>query len=255
MRATVFRRVATKRTFEEAVEQIAEAIRAGDLRLGDRLPSERELAATMGISRPTLREAVRVLTAAGVLEVRAGRGGGMFVISELVPADLLRERTALRVSEVSGVLEARRLLEPRVAQLAGLRATAEDFEAMQRTIDLQRQLGPEEYERFNQLDLRFHMTIARATRNTTIVSLMRFLLRQLEIVRDMCIRDPDYLDEAIAIHERTLAAIKGRDPDRIADAMEEHLGYLEARWEAETDEGRLRRLPDFLVSQSERGEW
>jgi GntR family transcriptional regulator, transcriptional repressor for pyruvate dehydrogenase complex len=247
----LYRPVATRRTFEEAVDQIAEAVRAGDLRVGDRLPSERELATRMRISRPTLREAIKVLAEAEVIEVRPGPGGGMTVVSEVIPSDLLRRRTELRVGEVSEVLEARRVLEPRVAQLAGLYATSDDFDAMQRTIDLQRQFR-DDRDRFNQLDFRFHLRIARATRNTTIVQLMRSLLAQLEIARDMAIRDPHYPDDAIAIHERTLAAIKSSIPDSIDLAMDEHLSYLEKVWEEETGRARLRRPPDFLLPIEQR---
>ena len=81
-----FEPLATRRTFEEAVEQIAEKVKSGDLHVGDRLPSERELAGQMRISRPTLREAVKVLVEAGVLEVRRGQSGGIFVAAELVHA-------------------------------------------------------------------------------------------------------------------------------------------------------------------------
>src|SRR5438094_276772 len=158
--AALFRPVSTRLTFEEAVEQVADAIRAGDLHAGARLPSERDLADRMGISRPTLREAIKVLADAGVVEVRPGPGGGMYVRTELVPRTLLAERSELHVGEVSGVLEARRLLEPRVAQLAGLYATDEDFDAMQRTIDLQREHGADR-DSFLQLDMRFHLAIAR----------------------------------------------------------------------------------------------
>ena len=136
-----FEPVSSRRTFEEAVEQIAERIKAGDLHVGDRLPSERELAAQMRISRPTLREAVKVLAEAGVLEVRRGQSGGIFVASELIPRDLLRSRQAIRVSEVAGVLEARRLLEPRVAQLAAVHASEEDFAAMATLIERKRALA------------------------------------------------------------------------------------------------------------------
>ena len=81
-----FEPVSSRRTFEEAVEQIAEKIKSGDLHIGDRLPSERELAAQMRISRPTLREAVRTLAEAGVLEVRRGQSGGIFVSIRADPA-------------------------------------------------------------------------------------------------------------------------------------------------------------------------
>src|SRR3990172_2690549 len=132
----MFSPVKTRTTFEEAVRQIADAIRAGDLHVGDRLPSERALAQKMAISRPTLREAVKLLAEAGIIAVKVGPAGGMFVRSDVIPAGLIEERSKLRISEVSGVLESRRLLEPRVAQLAGLYATEADFEALEKTIDL-----------------------------------------------------------------------------------------------------------------------
>src|ERR1700733_1969363 len=99
--------VHTRRTFEEAVEQIAEAIRTGKLGPGDRLPSERDLADQMAISRPTLREATRILADSGVIEVKPGAGGGMFVLSSTVPFDLVETKARLRLSEVASVLEAR----------------------------------------------------------------------------------------------------------------------------------------------------
>ena len=246
----MFLPVTTRRTFEEALEQIVEAIRAGDLRVGDRIDSERALAAQMQISRPTVREAIRVLADAGVIDVRSGPGGGMFVRSESVPRDLLEHRLELRLNEVAGVLEARRLLEPRVAQLAGLYAGEEDFDALQKIIDLQHECG-DDHERALQLDHRFHLTIARSTRNTTVVSMMRLLLQRLEIARDMTPRAPHDSGREIAIHEQTLEAIKSGDPDRIDAAMDEHVSYLERIWEQETGRVRLRRVPTFLQRRSD----
>ncbi|MBI4501172.1 MAG: FadR family transcriptional regulator [Gemmatimonadetes bacterium] len=248
----MFTPVKTRTTFEEAVQQIADAIRAGDLHIGDRLPSERALAHQMAISRPTLREAVKLLAEAGVIEVKVGPAGGMFVRSDVIPLDLIEERSKLRISEVSGVLEARRLLEPRVAQLAGLYATETDFEGMQKTIDLQRQHA-DDRERFLQLDLRFHMRIARATQNSTVVALMRFLLERLEIARDMALRDGTYEPQwAIGIHERTLKAIMSGNPDEVDAAMDEHLSFLERIWEQESGRARLRQPPDFLLPRAQR---
>src|SRR6185437_13837924 len=109
-------------------------------------------------------EAIRVLTDAGVLEVKCG--GGMSVASDYVPRDVIRGRSELRVSEVTAVLETRRLLEPRVAQLAALRANEEHLEAMRQTIVGQRALAAEptflaNEDRFLQLDMQFHLLIAR----------------------------------------------------------------------------------------------
>jgi DNA-binding FadR family transcriptional regulator len=235
----VFAPVRRRRTFEEAVAQIADAVQAGEFHVGDRLPSERDLAEQMQISRPTLREAVRVLSESGVIEVRPGPSGGMFVKSEVVPLGLVETRSQMRVSEVSGVLEARRLFEPRVAQLAALYGTEEDFETLQKTIDLQREVE-EDHIRALSLDFRFHLQMARATKNPTIVGMMRTLLTQLEIARDMALRiSPGEPHLAIEIHEGTLAAIMSGDSERIEQAMDEHMSFLERTWEEESGRARL----------------
>jgi GntR family transcriptional repressor for pyruvate dehydrogenase complex len=253
----LFEPVSARRTFEDALEQIADKIRSGDLAPGDRLPSERELAAQMRISRPTVREAIKMLADAGVLEVRRGQSGGIFVHSELIPRELLRSSWEVRISEVSGVLEARRLLEPRVAQLAAVHAGEEHFQQMQHTIDRQRELAAKpdflrHEDLFLQLDLKFHMIVARATGNSTVVALMRQLFRRLEIARDMAMHAPTVPDWTVDIHERTLDAIRSADFDLIDEVMDEHLAQLEQIWERETGRGLIRPLPDFLQPVAER---
>jgi GntR family transcriptional regulator, transcriptional repressor for pyruvate dehydrogenase complex len=238
---TLFTPVQTRRTFEEAADQIAEKVRTGELRTGDRLPGERSLALQMEISRPTLREAVKVLVDAGVLEVRRGPGGGMYVATDVVPTELVRHSASLRLAEIAAVLEARRMLEPRVAQLAAERATAEDLEALERSIDAMRRLvdggwHPRHEDRFLQLDVQFHLALARAAGNPMVETLMRTLFRQLEIARDMAMHIPLVPEWTIGIHERTLAALRGGDPDEVAAVMDEHLGQLERTTEGEPDQ-------------------
>ncbi len=234
------------------MEQIAEKVRLGDLRAGERLPSERDLAAAMQISRATLREAVRILAEAEVLEVRPGSSGGIFVASDYVPLDLLRSKSDLRLGEVAGVLEARRLFEPRVAQLAAVNAREEDFAEMGRTIEAQKALLAEgdvleNEDRFLQLDTQFHLRIARATGNSTIVSMMRMLLRRLEIARDLALHEPPVAAWVVEVHERTLGAIRSADHARIEQVMDEHLAAMERAWEKATDRVLVRPLPDFLL--------
>jgi DNA-binding FadR family transcriptional regulator len=247
----MFTSIKTRRSFEEAVEQIAQAIRAGDLEAGDKLPSERDLSTQMGISRPTVREAIKLLADAGVVEVRPGARGGTFVASVVVPRNLVEARSELRLAEIAGVLEARRLFEPRVAQLAALRGTEKDFDDLRKTIDLQRQAG-DDREHALQLDLRFHLRIAHATQNATLVAMMQHLLKQLEIARDMALRGEDEPALAIAIHERTLEAILSGDPEAVEIAMDEHMSFLEKIWEGESGRPCLRRPPDFLLPYAER---
>ena len=236
----MFTPVQTRRTFEEAADQIAEKVRTGELRTGDRLPGERSLAAQMEISRPTLREAVKVLVDAGVLEVRRGPGGGMYVATDVVPTDLVRHSASLRLAEIAAVLEARRMLEPRVAQLAAERATDEDFEAMERSIEAMRRIvdggwHQRHEDRFLQLDVQFHLALARAAGNPTVETLMRILFRQLEIARDMAMHVPLIPEWTIGIHERTLAALRSGEPEEVVAVMDEHLGQLERTYEGEPD--------------------
>jgi GntR family transcriptional repressor for pyruvate dehydrogenase complex len=187
----------------------------------------------MQISRPTVREALRVLVDSGVIEIKAGARGGAFVLSDVVPRDVLQHRSDMRVSEVRGVLEARRLLEPRVAQLAAVNARDSDFEAMQHTIDRMVELSRDgaavlvHEDRFLALDFKFHMAIAQATGNSTLVGLMRSLLRRLAVARDMAVHTPLVADWMIDIHTRTLRAIRDGEPAGIEAVMDEHLGRME----------------------------
>jgi GntR family transcriptional repressor for pyruvate dehydrogenase complex len=254
---TGFVPVGPRRTFEGAVTQIAERVRLGELSEGDRLPAERDLAAAMQISRATLREAVGVLSNAGILTVRPGSAGGIFVASDYVPFELLRSRSELRLGEVSGVLVARRLIEPRVAQLASMNAREEDFTKLQALTDAQKALYEggnvlENEDRFLQLGTQFHLRIARATGNATIVSLMRMLLKQLDIARDMSIHQPLMAARSIDLHEKTLAAIRGADQEHIEFVMDEHLSAMEQNWERETGRVLVRTVPDFLRPVAER---
>ena len=234
----MFEPVRTRHTFEEAAEQIAGKVRSGELRRGDKLPPERDLAVLMEISRPTLREAVRILVDAGVVEVHRGPGGGMFVAGDVVPVELVRERSVHRLEEIADVLEARRLVEPGVARLAARRATDQDLRPLEHSITAMREIcdrgyTPADEERFLQLDMQFHLALARAAGNPTVAQLMRSLLRQLEIARDMAMHLPLVPEWTIAIHERTLEAVRSGDLDLVSEVMDEHLGQLERT--AETD--------------------
>jgi DNA-binding FadR family transcriptional regulator len=163
---------------------------------------------------------------------------------------MLQAQSELRVDEVLGILQARRLLEPGVAQLAGLHATEHDFDVLEESIREQR-AHLADRARFVQLDSRFHLAIARATRNATVVSLMRMLFQRIELARDVALRVPHEPERAIEIHERTLSAIKTGNPDVIDLAMDEHLLFLESIWEEETGRSFVRKQPAFLVRGSD----
>ena len=242
-----FEPVEARGTVRQVVERIAEPIRLGRLRFGDRLPAERSLAQQLGVSRETVRKAVRTLVDAGVLEVVAGQGSrsGIHVRSDLIPPELLHGPASLPIGEISGVLEARRLFEPRVAQLAGLLASEDDFAELEGVVDLQRDVAAEP-QRVRDLDAPFHLALARATHNATVVALMQTLFQRLEVAKRFAI-EPGEAERAIDIHERTLAAVMSRDLEAIERVMDEHLAILERAWARESGRALPREVPDFLL--------
>src|SRR3954453_488663 len=110
--------------------------------------------------------------------------------------------------------------------------------------------GPAEEDRFLQLDVQFHLALARATGNPTVETLMRALFRQLEIARDMAMHAPAVPEWTIDIHERTLAAVRSGDVAEVEVVMDEHLGQLERTWEQESHRQLIRPLPSFLLPTS-----
>ena len=242
-----FEPVEARGTVRQVVERIAEPIRLGRLRFGDRLPAERSLAQQLGVSRETVRKAVRTLVDAGVLEVVAGQGSrsGIHVRSDLIPPELLHGPASLPIGEISGVLEARRLFEPRVAQLAGLLASEDDFAELEGVVDLQRDVAADP-QRVRELDAPFHLALARATHNATVVALMQTLFQRLEVAKRFAI-EPGEAERAIDVHERTLAAVMSRDLEAIERVMDEHLAILERAWARESGRALPREVPDFLL--------
>lgn len=241
-------RISGRATHHDVIAQLTSAIQLGALRFGDRLPSERTLAEQFGVSRATVRKATQVLAEAAVLEIRSGHGpnSGIYVRSDVVPPTLAASTQALPLDEIAGVLEARRVLEPRVAQLAGFLATPDDLSELERIIEAQRDAADDTLA-VRGLDASFHLAIARATHNATLVALMQTLQQRLRLARHPL----PLADEArltIEIHERTADAIATRDPELIETTMLEHLGVLEEAWRRQTGREVVRRAPDFLTA-------
>jgi len=243
--SSYFRPIRPHRSFEQAVAQIAEVIASGTLRPGDALPGERTLASEMDVSRRTIREAMKVLVEAGIVEVVPGPGGGAYVRSELVPADLTYH-VETHVSQLSDVLEARRLIEPRVVQLAGVYAEREDFDELKRIAKLQREYA-DDRERYLALESRFHLTLARTSRNAILYETMRHLFGRVMIAGDIAFQTGTRAEIPLDIHERTIEAVMTRDPETIDVIMDEHLRFLEDSWEAQGGRLRFRALPTILM--------
>jgi GntR family transcriptional repressor for pyruvate dehydrogenase complex len=240
----LFTPIRTRNTVEAITGQILDRIRAGELQEGDRLPGERVLAAAMEVSRPTLRLAIATLTEAGVVHVAPGRAGGMRIASDWIPHDPL-ERSPLEADEVFEALEARRMLEPRVAQLAALRATDADFAALERAIDMLRGCDADHHKAI-QADVRFHRAMWRAARNPTLEQMLVSLYPRIDVALDMAWRTATDKVQAVEAHERTLAALKRADPQALDEVMDTHMAVLERICEDVFARKAMRDLPPHL---------
>jgi GntR family transcriptional regulator, transcriptional repressor for pyruvate dehydrogenase complex len=251
-----FSPIETESAVEAVVNQIIDRIRAGELSDGTVLPGERQLAVGMNVSRRTIRGAIEVLQDAGVVQVSPGPAGGTRVASVWIPDSLERYRRPSTAGEVFQVLEARRVIELRVAQLAALRATDEDFAIMGRTIELQSE-NRHDLLRVNQGNVTFHRQLWRAAHNPELEAAMRSIYRRLPGVFFAALEQEATEATAVGIelHHETLEAIRSGRADLTEKAMDRHLAYLERRCEAFYGRARIPQLPDFLrtTSQDDRG--
>jgi GntR family transcriptional repressor for pyruvate dehydrogenase complex len=188
-------------------------ISSGELQPGDRLPPEQELAERLGVSRGSLREAVRALSQIKVLDVR--RGDGTYVTS-LSPKELLSglgfAMELLQSSGLEEVLEVRRLLLPPAAALAAQRATDEQIAEMRAVVEqLETETDQEKIERLNR---RFTALLGSATGNETLASFLRALhLKGTHVRRAWLAADPVRRELGFAHQRMLLDAIERHDGD------------------------------------------
>lgn len=207
------------------IEQLRDMIHTGRLVQGTRLPSERELCTPFGVSRVTVREALRVLEASGLVEIRVGAGGGAFVTtptSDHVGTGIT-DMIALAGFTALEVTEARQLIDLGVVDLACSRATEQDIAALTAICDLAEAMeGRGEYP--VELSAEFHVRLAESTHNAAITMLVQTLREpmQLSLQRAHEIA-PDMGPIGVAEHRAITEAVQHRDVERARRIMTEHL--------------------------------
>ncbi len=211
----------------QVVDHVRREIEAGRLRPGDRLPTERELARQLGVSRPSLRSGLRTLQAMGVVTSR--RGAGTFIAGG--PPRLgtapLQFLAALHGFSLDQIYETRRLLEVGAAGLAAQRASDEQVLRMEAEIDAM--LGAlEDPQAFLRHDLDFHCAVAAGTGNPILAAVIRTLTEIIWETGRVNRRAFGLRDSALT-HRRIFQAIRERDPERARQEMTAHLDR--ARWE------------------------
>ncbi|HEX4430318.1 MAG TPA: FCD domain-containing protein [Frankiaceae bacterium] len=221
---SVFSPVPARNAFEVTVERLASSIRLGVLRGGEQLPPERELAETFGVARVTLREAIKALRTAGLLESRRGHGGGTFVVAPV--ASRVGSGHPAGASDVVTVslkdtLALRKIVEPGAAALAATRTlSAADRATLHRCLRDSTDCDPAARRL---ADSRLHMAIAAASESPSVVAVVADVqMRLTELLRAIPVL-PTNIAHSDRQHAAIVAAILAGQPEAARAAMEEHV--------------------------------
>lgn len=218
--------IQSERLYEQIVQQIEQRIVSGELKVGDQLPSERELAEQFAVSRTAVREAIKALREKGLVEIYVGKG--TFIANGTT--DVVRQTLVLltkfdTTKGLMNLVEVREILEPEIAALAATRITDEYIAAMQEAMD-KMEAAMDNVEEFVEADLDFHLALAEATQNPIIPALMDPII---DLLREQRIRTT--LLKGVAQHGQynhkiIMDAVKRRDPQATREAMRHHLEQI-----------------------------
>jgi GntR family transcriptional regulator, transcriptional repressor for pyruvate dehydrogenase complex len=228
-RLTPFRAITTTRSYEGVVQQIEAAVRTGQIKRGERLPTERELSASFDVSRGVVREAIKVLGAMGLVEAR--QGSGLYVQNDTIPT--VTRAFTLSVSpdaeSIDRLFEFRRSLESESARYAALRRSRQHLKAMYDAIEVIAQASdPLDWEGFGRADTDFHAAVASASGNPYLeVAVATARDMQRDVVHLIADRAGS-IRSAMSHHRSILEAIREQDPEQASRLMADHVDYTAA---------------------------
>lgn len=220
-----FESIRKNKVYEEVARQIERMI-LQKMHPGDKLPAERELAEMFGVSRSSIRDAMRSLELVGLVEPRQGAGTVVREISPDLLAAPLSNVIAHKRQLVGELLDFRKMLEPALAARAALRASVEEIIEMEEILRRQSdklsrgELAIEE-------DSEFHYTIAMGSGNSVVLKVLDVVMDLLRETRARSLQREGRPEKSLAGHRRILAAIKRRDRAAAETAMRQHLQDIE----------------------------
>lgn len=220
----------SQRTFESILERLEGAIAQGALSAGDRLPSERELAGSLSVSRTSVREALRVLEALGVIQTRRGSEHGAVLVTEPGNAfvTIVRILTALRHIDLEEIVDFRAALESEAARRLAENPNAEALSALERILRAMTRddIGQDE---FHALDAEFHLTLFRAAGNRLVNLLAAGLSSTLRrVITEVGFLEARWTDVRPRIdkeHRALFASIRRGDGEKAANLASQHVRY------------------------------
>jgi GntR family transcriptional regulator, transcriptional repressor for pyruvate dehydrogenase complex len=222
-----FTAVRRTRLFEDVARQVQALIVDGVLKPGDLLPPERQLAERFGVSRNSIRDAIRVLELAGLVVARQGEGNVVADVSAstlVAPIALLLTRKRKLVAEL---LDVRKMLEPALAARAAAHASDEQIARLEDILRRQRERALRGEPTVEE-DSEFHYVLALAARNSVVLKLLDVLMDLLRETRARSLQTPGRPEKSLAGHRRILEAVKRRDPEAAERAVRQHLEEIES---------------------------
>lgn len=221
-----FTAVRKTRVFEGVAQQLQRLIVEGALKPGERLPPERELCARLGVSRGSLRDAIRMLELAGLVVPRQGEGT---VVADLSPETVAAPIASMLVRKrelIAELLDVRRMIEPALAARAAERATPEDVARLEDVLRRQEEKVQRGEPTIGE-DGEFHYQLALAARNGVVRSVLDVLMQLLRETRARSLQTPGRPRRSLEGHQRILEAIRRRDPGAAEEAVRRHLEEVE----------------------------
>jgi len=227
----IFKKIQTQKKSTVVVDQLVRLINENKLKVGDRLPSERDLAESLGVSRGVLRESIRALEIAGIIEAKSGSGN--YIKSN---ANITREIEALNILEEEDnpldIIMVRKNLEPLAVKMAVRNAEKEDIKRLDAILTKMKK-NKETGIIDNKVDGQFHIAITKASKNRTLLDIMRLIVLKMQkqkfwqYTKEKSIYSLGhsglYLDE----HTQLVKAIKNKDEKSALEAINQHLEDVE----------------------------
>ncbi len=225
-----FHKVRPQRVSGVVASQIIEAIKRGDYPVGSKLPSEFDLAEKMGVSRPTIREALAALTAVGLIESKPGSGN--YVRNGTALIDSIGNEAVLVLENEDScieIMEARGLFEPPATGLAAQKRTPDDIERLRAAHQRLKQLAKKgDFNPYFNADKRFHLEVIKTAHNSLVVNVLIPLINTMdqtlyrEFTRDYYFKNQLGLEEVADLHDDILDAILAGDSERAERKMRDH---------------------------------
>ena len=226
----MFSPVSVDRVSQVIVDQIKLLIRDGRLQPGDRLPSERELCQRFGVSRVTVREALRVLEASGLLAIRVGAHGGAFLTTPSAErlGEGLADLISLAPMTAANVTEARIIVELGILPLVVERATEDDVATLLAMVDeADKALEDGTYD--TGMSAAFHIRVGACTHNPAVEMLLQTFHGPMRMSLERSHADAPMSHQGVDEHRALATAIKDRDLDAARDVMTKHLERTASR--------------------------